>query len=108
MSDRLIQLNSKDNNNNTVNVYPYTKARAIIFDNGKTLEEQITNHTHNKASATLDGLMSKEEFIKLLNIEPNANKYYHPETHSSTMITHNGVSLSNILDTNIIKWEIID
>ena len=99
MSDKLIQLRNLDENNNTINVFPYTKAKGIIFDNGKTLEEQISNHNHANASANRDGLMSKEEFIKLLNIEPNANKYYHPETHNSTEILHENRRLSEILNT---------
>lgn len=99
MSDKLIQLRNLDENNNTINVFPYTKAKGIFFDNGKTLEEQITNHAHENASANRDGLMSKEEFVKLLNIEPNANKYYHPETHDSTEILHGNTRLSEILNT---------
>lgn len=96
MEDKLIQLKSQENDN-VIKVYPYTKAKAITFSNGKTLEEQITNHKHNLASASEDGLISKEDYLKLLNIEPNANKYYHPATHDSNEILHEGKLLSEIL-----------
>ena len=96
MEDKLIQLKSQENDN-VIKVYPYTKAKAITFSNGKTLEEQITNHKHNLASASEDGLISKEDYLKLLNIEPNANKYYHPATHDSNEIIHEGKLLSEIL-----------
>lgn len=97
MEDKLIQLKSQDNGN-VIEVYPYTKAKAITFSNGKTLEEQITNHKHNLASASEDGLISKEDYLKLLNIEPNANKYYHPATHDSNEVIHEGKTLSEILN----------
>lgn len=96
MSDKLIQLKGTDSNT-VIDVYPYTKAKAIIFDNGKTLEEQITNHNHPLASTANDGLLSKNDFLKLLNIEPNANKYYHPGTHASNMIIHDNKTLEEIL-----------
>lgn len=98
MNDKLIQLTGQDNKGYPIDVFPYTKAKAIEFDDGKTLEEQITNHVHVKASASQNGFMSKEEFVKLLNIEPNANNYYHPATHNSNEIMHNDKSLYEILE----------
>lgn len=97
MGDKFIQLRSKDDKDNLIEVYPYTKAKAIKFDNGNSLEEQILDHNHDKASASRDGLLSKEDYLKLLNIEPNANKYYHPPTHNSDEIIHNDKKLSDVL-----------
>lgn len=96
--DKLIQLTGQDNNQNTINVYPYTKPEAIKFDNNKDLNYHLANHNHNLATAEKNGFMSALDFIKLLNIEPNANRYYHPKTHSSDMILHKEQSLETFLD----------
>ena len=100
MNDKFIQLKSRDNND-VIEVYPYTKAGAILFNNGKTLEEQISNHNHTLASASTDGFLSKEDYLKLLNIEPNANKYYHPSTHDSSEIMHKDRVLSEVLEEGL-------
>ncbi len=45
-----------------------------------------------KASETLDGLMSKEDFAKLKNIEAEANKYIHPTTSGYKHIPAGGTT----------------
>lgn len=42
--------------------------------------------TSSLADSQNDGLMSKENFIKLQGIEENANNYTHPNSHSADMI----------------------
>lgn len=41
----------------------------------------------NKVTTTADGIMSKEDKIKLDGIAANANNYVHPSTHPATIIT---------------------
>ena len=98
MKDKLLQLKSKDDNGTEINIYPYTKSNAVIFDSGNTFEDEINNHNHVVATANNEGFMSRNDFIKLFNIEPNANKYYHPDTHDSSEIIHNGENLSDLLN----------
>ena len=38
------------------------------------------------ASESLDGLLTKEDFVKLSEVEANANNYVHPITHSPSII----------------------
>lgn len=42
--------------------------------------------TSDLADSQTDGLMSKENFVKLQGIEEHANNYTHPNTHSADMI----------------------
>ena len=55
------------------------------------------------ATPTKEGLMAKEDKIKLNGIDENANNYEHPLTHSASIIeqdtTHRFVT-----DDNIAKW----
>ena len=39
------------------------------------------------ATTEIDGLMSKEDKLKLNTVETNANNYIHPQNHPATMIT---------------------
>lgn len=66
--------------------------------------ETWSNPVGVMASETQDGAMSKEMYIKLLEIEEKANYYIHPAKHSSTDIAedrdHRFVS-----DTQIAYWD---
>ena len=47
------------------------------------------------ATASNNGLISKEDFAKLLNIDANANNYVHPTSHSISEITDLSTTLNN-------------
>lgn len=70
-----------------VNVYPYSTPELITFGDNETLADKMNNientHTHNNATVTTDGFMSKESYSKLESL----TNYTHPSTHAATMIT---------------------
>jgi hypothetical protein len=55
------------------------------------------------ATAINNGLMSKEDFLKLSNIEAGANKYTHPLSHNATMITED-TTHKFVTDAEKIIW----
>ena len=55
------------------------------------------------ASATADGLMSKEDKVKLASISAGATNYVHPATHPATMITQDATHRF-VSDTQINNW----
>lgn len=60
--------------------------------------------TGKLASEDNDGQMSKENFIKLFNIEEKANYYVHPLKHSSTDISQD-MTHRFVTDAQISKWD---
>lgn len=56
------------------------------------------------ASETQDGAMSKDLYIKLMEIEDKANKYVHPAKHSSTDIAQD-VLHRFVTDEQIKAWD---
>ncbi|NMB44467.1 MAG: hypothetical protein GX995_10100, partial [Clostridiales bacterium] len=62
-----------------INIHPYPHHAHEHLTDGIDAIPKTTN--------TQDGLMSKEDKIKLDTIEQGANKYTHPKTHSLDMIT---------------------
>lgn len=60
--------------------------------------------TGKLASEENDGQMSKENFIKLFNIEDKANYYVHPLKHSSTDISQD-MTHRFVTDAQISKWD---
>ena len=96
-------------------VHPMTHPASMIIedDNHKFVStEQIelwnskvsTIIAVNRVTTTSDGLMSKEDKVKLDNIDTNANNYVHPDEHPAYMITedddHKFVSAEQIT-----RWE---
>ena len=55
------------------------------------------------ASASANGLMSKENFNKLQGIADNANNYVHPSSHPASMITQTA-SYRFVTDTEKSTW----
>ena len=47
---------------------------------GSKIKFSVKDRTIQKASANRDGLMSKEDYTKLFNIEDSANNYVHPDS----------------------------
>ena len=86
MANKPIQLTYTNQSGQVENTYPYTKSEFVQFEDGKTLSEKINNignaHSHNKATVSADGYMSKEDKAKLDGI----NNYTHPANHAATMI----------------------
>lgn len=62
-----------------------------------------TNTTYSKATSAADGLMAKEDKVKLDGVATGANNYTHPSSHPASMIaqdaTHRMVS-----DAEKIAW----
>lgn len=103
MSKQPIQLTATNEVGQKQNVYPYTTAEYVHFDDNKTLADKLNNignaHIHSKASATQDGFMSKEDFVKLTGLI----NYSHPSTHAATMITQDSTHRF-ITDTERVAW----
>lgn len=61
--------------------------KSLIDGFTATLEGKANKvHTHDKATASADGYMSKEDFAKLQGIATGANNYTHPKTHQASII----------------------
>ena len=58
----------------------------------------------DKATGAADGLMAKEDKVKLDAIEAEANKYTHPENHPATMITED-TDHKFVTETQIASWD---
>lgn len=86
-----------------VNVYPYSTPELITFGDNETLADKMNNientHTHNNATVTTDGFMSKESYSKLESL----TNYTHPSTHAATMITEDSTHRF-ITDTERNNW----
>ena len=86
-----------------VNVYPYSTPELITFGDNETLADKMNNientHTHNNATVTTDGFMSKESYSKLESL----TNYAHPSTHAATMITEDSTHRF-ITDTERNNW----
>ena len=55
-------------------------------------------------TTTKEGLMSKEDKIKLNGIDANANNYQHPSTHAASMITETA-DRKWLTPTQIGNWD---
>ena len=96
---------------------------ALTAKQGKVLNDKIITHGNNTTvhitaterttwnakastavvSTTTNGLMSKDDKVKLDGIATNANKYIHPSTHPATMITED-ITHRFVTDEQIIYW----
>ena len=65
--------------------------------------EKWSNPVGVLASETQDGAMSKDMYIKLLEIDEKANYYIHPAKHSSTDIAED-TEHRFVTDVQIAKW----
>ncbi len=68
----------------------YIKAKDVPdywWDGTAKQELEVQKIILSNATASLDGLMSKEDYTKLRDIAPNANNYTHPINHAATVIT---------------------
>lgn len=87
MANTPIQLTTTNGSGQLENVYPYAKPEFITFSDNKTLIEKLNNigsaHSHDKASVSKDGYMSKEDKAKL----DSMTNYTHPTSHAASMIT---------------------
>ncbi|MGL5315601.1 MAG: tail fiber protein [Peptostreptococcaceae bacterium] len=64
----------------------------------------ISSNSMVKVTADADGLMSKEDKVKLDGIESNANNYTHPSNHAAAMITTTS-DRRFVTDAQITKWD---
>lgn len=62
-----------------------------------------TNTTYDIATTVKNGLMSKEDKVKLNGIAANANNYVHPSTHAASMITQDATHRF-VSDTEKTTW----
>ena len=62
-----------------------------------------TGHSHNNATVTSNGYMSKDDKAKLDGIATGANKYTHPSTHAASMITQDSTHRF-VTDTEKSTW----
>lgn len=64
-------------------------AKTITFTraDGTTFDITITGTTYDVATASANGLMSKEDKAKLDGVAEGANNYQHPANHPASMIT---------------------
>lgn len=60
--------------------------------------------TSELANDERDGLMSKDNFLKLYNIEAGANKYIHPAKHSATDIAQDTLHRF-VTDSQVHEWD---
>lgn len=101
----LASLSEYDNYKNSVKSMEINKAdKAKVEEKfGEVYEQLDTKAPKDLATPTKEGLMAKEDKIKLNGIDENANNYEHPLTHSASIIeqdtTHRFVT-----DDNIAKW----
>ena len=58
----------------------------------------------DKVTGAVDGLMAKEDKVKLDAIEAEANKYVHPANHPATMITED-TDHKFVTETQIASWD---
>ena len=58
----------------------------------------------DKVTGAVDGLMAKEDKVKLDAIEAEANKYVHPANHPATMITED-IDHKFVTETQIASWD---
>ena len=58
----------------------------------------------DKATGSADGLMAKEDKVKLDAIEAEANKYVHPDSHPASMITED-TDHKFVTETQIASWD---
>lgn len=63
-------------------------ARYGFIEETKTwhLQSSVGGQMYENATTEKDGLMSKEDKIKLNGVAPKANNYIHPEKHPATII----------------------
>lgn len=103
MANTPIQLTTTNAAGQKENVYPYAKPEFIVFSDNKTLAAKFNDignaHTHNKATASQDGYMSKEDKARLDNI----SNYTHPSTHAASMITQD-TNNRFVTDTEKNTW----
>lgn len=92
-------------------VHPDTHEPEIIAQNAThrfVTDAQISlwndKPTGKLASEENDGQMSKEDYIKLFEIEPKANNYVHPLKHSSTDIAQD-TNHRFVTDAQISIWD---
>lgn len=87
MANTPIQLTTTNSAGKSEKVYPYAKPEFIVFSDNKNLIDKINDignaHTHNKATVSQDGYMSKEDKARLDSI----SNYTHPSKHDASMIT---------------------
>ena len=62
-----------------------------------------TGHSHNNATVTSNGYMSKDDKAKLDGIASSANNYTHPSTHAASMITQDSTHRF-VTDTEKSTW----
>ena len=92
----------------TIEEYANNYIHPDDIDTRHVSDEQISRWD-NKAEGKLvsiltDGLMSKEDKIKLDTIEDSANYYIHPETHSAVMIEEDETHRF-ITDEERVNWD---
>lgn len=61
------------------------------------------DHIHDVVTDTTDGFMSKEEHLKLTDIEDHANLYIHPASHPAAIITEDA-DHRFVTDTEKSAW----
>lgn len=92
--EKQLQLKAEENGTE-VNIYPYTKADCITFNNGNSLEENINKHNHSNATIDKDGSMSKEDKALMINMNKKTNDL-------ETITTIHNAQLSPLTNQNII------
>lgn len=86
------------------------KASNVVVDSEHRFVSDIQKAEWDaKADATLvtaeqDGLMDNEDKVKLDSVEPGANYYVHPETHTAETITQDETHRF-VTDEQISKWD---
>lgn len=104
---KLDSINLGEGGNIIVN--PEVKASNVIQDNEhRFVTDTEKDYWNNKADNILasnnaNGLMSAEDKTKLDGIQPGANYYVHPDSHSASMITQD-TSHRFVSDEQINKW----
>ena len=85
-------------------------ASKVIQDETHRFVTDVEKTTWNskagtdKATGAADGLMAKEDKVKLDAIEAEANKYVHPANHPATMITED-TDHKFVTETQIASWD---
>lgn len=75
-----------------------------MFISKAELDKLANAVTAELADDEHDGLMSKENFLKLYNIEAGANRYVHPAKHSATDIAQDTLH-RYVTDSQIYNWD---
>ena len=87
MANTPIQLKQRNSSGQEIDVFPYAAPEHVRFSDGKTLLEKMSNlgnvHSHDKATISKDGYMSKEDKARLDGL----SNYTHPSTHAASMIS---------------------